>query len=74
MANYLEALKRRLKQPSTVRGLALIGSGVALASGQGNLFTATVTDAGVSYGGFVGAAIPFAVGFWETVRDQFKGA
>lgn len=74
MRKLFDSIKRRLKQPSTVRGLALIGSGVALATGQGHLFTATVTDAGVSYGGIVGTAIPVAVGFWETVRDQFKGA
>lgn len=61
-----------LKQPSTQKGLALLGAGVALAAGHPEIITATVTDTGVQYGGLLGTAIPILVGVWETIRDEFR--
>lgn len=63
-------------QKSTWRGLALIGSAVALLSGNGHLFSAELTDTGVSLGGVIGSAaavvVPIGVGLWETLRDELK--
>ena len=58
-----------LDQPSTKKGLALLGAGVALATGHPELITASITAEGVQYGG--GTAIPVAMGLWETFRDEF---
>lgn len=65
-------IKQHLKQPSTVKGLALVGAGVALATGHPEVFTATVSEAGVQYGGIVGAVMPLVVGAWEFFRNEFK--
>lgn len=67
-----EKLNIDLSQPSTQKGLALVGAGVALAAGHPELLTATVTDAGVQYGGLIGTFVPLAVGLWETLRNEFK--
>ncbi|EGR2568042.1 TPA: hypothetical protein NGR75_004239 [Vibrio parahaemolyticus] len=67
-----EKLKIDIDQPSTKKGIALVGAGVALASGHPELLTATVTDAGVQYGGLIGTVVPLALGLWETLRNEFK--
>ncbi len=67
-----EKLKIDLDQPSTKKGIALVGAGVALAAGHPELLTAAVTDAGVQYGGLVGTVVPLALGLWETLRNEFK--
>lgn len=66
-------MKIDLSQPSTKKGLALIGAGVALVAGHPELLTVSLSDNGVSMGGLIGAAAPLAVGLWETVRDEFQG-
>ena len=65
-------LKERLNQPSTKKGLALIGAGVALAFGHPELITASVNNDGVTYGGIIGTFVPLALGVWETLRNEFK--
>ena len=60
-----------LDQPSTKKGLALLGAGVALATGHPELITASITAEGVQSGGSRGTAIPVAKGLWDTVRDEF---
>ncbi|MCG9608671.1 hypothetical protein L1D41_03120 [Vibrio harveyi] len=67
-----EKLKIDIDQPSTKKGIALIGAGIALATGNPEFLTATVTDAGVQYGGLFGTVVPLAMGLWETVRNEFK--
>ena len=61
-----------LDQPSTQKGLALVGAGVALAAGHPELLTASVTAEGVQYGGLIGTAIPVILGLWEIIRNEFK--
>ncbi|CAM3990384.1 hypothetical protein VA7868_04618 [Vibrio aerogenes CECT 7868] len=61
-----------LSQPSTQKGLALVGAGAALAFGHPDLLTASVTDTGIQYGGIVGTVVPVLIGLFETVRDEFK--
>lgn len=61
-----------LDQPSTQKGLALVGAGVALAAGHPELLTASVTADGVQYGGLIGTTIPFILGLWEMIRNEFK--
>jgi hypothetical protein len=60
-----------LNQPSTKKGIALLGAGVALATGHPELITASITAEGVQYGGIIGMAIPVAMGLWETFRNEF---
>ncbi|NUW68792.1 hypothetical protein [Vibrio coralliilyticus] len=60
-----------LDQPSTKKGIALLGASVALATGHPELLTASVTAEGVQYGGIIGTAIPVAMGLWETFRNEF---
>lgn len=62
-----------LKQPSTKKGLALIGAGITLAVGHPELLTASVTPEGVQMGGLIGVAAPMLLGLWETIRDEFNG-
>ncbi|WP_299695636.1 hypothetical protein, partial [uncultured Vibrio sp.] len=59
-----------LEQPSTQKGIALLGAGVALVSGHPELLTATVTEAGVQYGGLIGTVVPLVMGLWETLRNE----
>lgn len=66
-------LQKLARQPSTWRGLALLGSVVAAATGYGHLFSADVTENGVQLGGVVGAVVPMAIGIFDVVRDEFKG-
>ncbi|KMV29079.1 hypothetical protein AB733_20090 [Photobacterium swingsii] len=73
MKDFLkDILNIDVDQPSTKKGIALLGAGVALAVGHPELLTATVTDAGVSYGGLIGTAVPVVLGVWETLRNEFK--
>ncbi|MCG9628567.1 hypothetical protein L1D34_27535 [Vibrio mediterranei] len=65
-------MKIDLTQPSTKKGLALVGAGVALAAGHPELLTASVTPDGVQMGGLIGAVVPVLVGLWETIRDEFN--
>ncbi|MFB9133513.1 hypothetical protein M1D72_10535 [Vibrio sp. AK197] len=60
-----------LTQPSTKKGVALIGAGIALAAGHPEIITASVTPEGVEYGGIVGTAVPVLLGLWETFRKEF---
>ncbi|MBJ2144814.1 hypothetical protein JC606_00230 [Vibrio sp. IB15] len=60
-----------LDQPSTKKGIALVGAGIALASGHPEFLTATVTETGVQYGGLIGTVVPFAVGLWEAFRKEW---
>ncbi|MGI2932276.1 hypothetical protein [Vibrio fluvialis] len=59
-------------EPSTKKGLALVGAGVALAAGHPEIITARVTAEGVQYGGLIGTSIPLLVGVWETFRKEFR--
>lgn len=61
-----------LNQPSTKKGIALLGAGVALATGHPELLTASVTSEGVQYGGIIGNTLPILLGTWEMIRDEFK--
>ncbi len=51
-------MKIDLKQPSTKKGLALVGAGIALATGHPELLTASVTPEGVQMDGLIGVAAP----------------
>ncbi|NOI32175.1 hypothetical protein [Vibrio coralliilyticus] len=59
-----------LDQPSTKKGIALLGAGVALATGHPELITASITAEGVQYGGIIGTTLPIILGFWETIRKE----
>jgi hypothetical protein len=63
-------MKIDLKQASTKKGLALIGAGVALATGHPELLTACVTAEGMQLGGLIGVVSPLLLGFWEVIRDE----
>lgn len=65
-------MKIDLKQASTKKGLALIGAGVALATGHPELLTASVTLEGLQVGGLIGVAAPIVIGIWECLRDGYK--
>ncbi|NLS13367.1 hypothetical protein HGP28_10730 [Vibrio sp. SM6] len=66
-------LKRRLKEPSTKKGVALVGAGLALAVGQPQLITAAVTENGIEWGGLLGAIVPVVLGAWEVARVERGG-
>ncbi|EKO3416130.1 hypothetical protein [Vibrio fluvialis] len=72
MKKQLKKLGIDLDQPSTKKGLALIGAGAALAAGHPELITASVTAEGVQYGGLIGTALPVVLGLWETFRKEFR--
>ncbi|CAM3793357.1 hypothetical protein [Vibrio aquimaris] len=72
MKKWLEKVGVNLDEPSTKKGLALLGSGAALALGHPELLTANVTPEGVQYGGIVGVMFPIAIGLWETIRKEFE--
>lgn len=63
-------ISERLKEPSTKKGIALIAAGATLAIGRPDIITASVTDAGIQFGGLVGAVVPFMVGIWEAIRRE----
>lgn len=69
----MKTLKEYVKQPSTWRGLALLGSAAAVVAGHGDVFNAQVTEQGVQLGGVLGFAVTSAIGLWETLRNQSKG-
>lgn len=60
-----------LDQPSTKKGIALLGAGVALATGHPELITASITAEGGQYGGIISTTIPVVMGLWETFRNEF---
>lgn len=66
-------MKGLLQQPSTWRGLLLLGSSAAAFLGYGHLFSADIAENGVRFGGVVGAAVPVAIGIYDTLRDEFGG-
>lgn len=68
----MDKLKQWFNQPSTKKGLALVGAGAALAVGHPELITASVTPEGVQYGGLIGTAAPILLGIWEMLRDEFN--
>lgn len=72
MKNLLSKIGIDLDQPSTKKGLALVGAGAALVSGHPELITASITAEGVQYGGIIGASAPIVFGLWETLRNEFK--
>ncbi|SHO54483.1 hypothetical protein [Vibrio quintilis] len=73
MSDFLkDKLSIDISQPSTQKGLALLGAGAALAMGHPDLLTASVTDSGVQYGGIIGTTVPVLLGLWETLRNEFK--
>jgi hypothetical protein len=63
-------MKIDLKQASTKKGLALIGAGVALATGHPELLTAEFTSDGIQVGGLLGIAMPVLIGVLETFRRE----
>ena len=71
MKTLLSKIGINLNEPSTKKGIALIGSGTALALGHPELLTASITESGVQYGGLIGTAVPVALGIWETIRKEF---
>ncbi|KFI09404.1 hypothetical protein IX95_24455 [Vibrio sp. B183] len=71
MKNLLSKIDINIDEPSTKKGIALIGSGAALAMGHPELLTASITESGVQYGGLIGTAVPVALGIWETIRKEF---
>ncbi|ARC94920.1 hypothetical protein B6A42_25990 (plasmid) [Vibrio coralliilyticus] len=71
MKNLLSKIGININEPSTKKGIALIGSGAALAMGHPELLTASITESGVQYGGLIGTAVPVALGIWETIRKEF---
>jgi hypothetical protein len=66
-------MKINLSQPSTKKGLVLIGAAAAMMAGRPELLTATVTEEGVQAGGLIGTAVPIVLGLWEVIRNEFKG-
>ncbi|RSD28374.1 hypothetical protein [Vibrio pectenicida] len=72
MKKLLEKMGINLDEPSTQKGLALVGAGAALALGHPDLLTASVTQEGVQYGGLIGVTLPIAIGLWETIRKEFQ--
>ncbi|WP_102313218.1 hypothetical protein BCV29_11715 [Vibrio cyclitrophicus] len=72
MKSLLEKIGIDLDQPSTKKGLVLLGAGAALATGHPELLTASVTADGVQYGGILGATLPMLLGAWEMARNEFK--
>ncbi|ARC94715.1 hypothetical protein B6A42_25045 [Vibrio coralliilyticus] len=71
MKKLLSKIGINIDEPSTKKGIALIGSGAALAMGHPELLTASITESGVQYGGLIGTAVPVALGIWETIRKEF---
>ncbi|MFN3014297.1 hypothetical protein ACK1CN_00020 [Vibrio coralliilyticus] len=71
MKTLLSKISINIDEPSTKKGIALIGSGAALAMGHPELLTASITESGVQYGGLIGTAVPVALGLWETIRKEF---
>ncbi|ARN68180.1 hypothetical protein ACW0FS_004334 [Vibrio vulnificus] len=65
-------IKERLKEPSTKKGLALVAAGATLAIGRPELITASVSEAGIQWGGLIGTTVPLVLGLWETVRKEWK--
>ena len=61
-------------EKSTFKGLALLGSVVAAATGYGHLISVEVTQTGVNFGGAIGLAIPAVLGAWEALPDAWKPA
>ena len=59
-------------EKSTFKGLALLGSVVAAATGYGHLISVEVTQTGVNFGGAIGLAIPAVLGAWEALPDAWK--
>ncbi|EGQ8172112.1 hypothetical protein QNF13_003919 [Vibrio vulnificus] len=65
-------INERLKEPSTKKGLALVAAGATLAIGRPELITASVSEAGIQWGGLIGTTVPLVLGLWETVRKEWK--
>lgn len=63
---------KNLKQSSTYRGLALVGSAAAFALGYGHIFSAEVTETGIQLGGVAGAFITAGIGLYDVIRDELK--
>ncbi|MCC3821591.1 hypothetical protein CV742_17970 [Vibrio parahaemolyticus] len=62
----------KIKQPSTWKGFVLIASVLAIATGNGDIFNAEVTENGFHIGGTAGVLITAVMGLWETFRNEEK--
>lgn len=63
-------IKKYLDQPSTKKGLVVLGSAVAVAIGNPELFTVTVTESGAQLGGLIGTVVAGVMGLLEVLRDE----
>ncbi len=63
----------KFNQSSTWRGMALIASAIAAASGYGYLFSVALTPSGVEIAGIAGTAISAIIGTYDALRDESKG-
>lgn len=68
----IEKLKQWFKQPSTKKGLALVGAGAALVSGHPELLSVSFAGDSIQYGGLIGAMAPVLIGTYEVMRNEFK--
>jgi hypothetical protein len=68
--NYIK--EKIMFERSTLKGLTLLGSVIAAATGYGHLFSVELTDTGVNFGGAVGLAIPAVIGAYESLPDKWK--
>ncbi|CAE6939473.1 hypothetical protein [Vibrio sp. B1FLJ16] len=57
---------------STWKGIALLGSVIAAATGYGHLFSVEVTETGLNLGGAVGLVILAVIGAYEALPDSWK--
>lgn len=66
-------VKFDLSQPSTKKGLVLLGSVAAVALGHPELITATVTESGeIQMGGLIGMVVTGVIGLLDVIRDDSK--
>ena len=68
----IKNIKQFLKEPSTMRGIALLGASVATATGNGELFNANISDSGIELGGFLVALVTFVTGLFDFTPDKYK--
>ncbi|MDB1122842.1 hypothetical protein [Vibrio algarum] len=72
MNKFFKKIGLDLSQPSTKKGLVLVASGAALATGHPELISASVTGSGVQIGGLIGATVPLLIGIYEALRNELK--
>ena len=66
----MKTFKNYVKQPSTWRGLALLGSSAVayMATGNAEVLGIQLNESGLQLGGLA----TLAIGLWETLRNQNK--